>query len=378
MDEKEKPVKRRLCPHLFLLALLMLALPALAQSQRSYAPEDLGRLSISEQVDIIEGEYREQTGGRVISDEQLDYYLDRIRNSQWGLHDIQADIARSSGGWRPPGSGWTQRSVICSSTDRQYRECRTSFQGPARLDQQISSTRCLEGRNWGSRPGLVWVDEGCRGRFMEDPRGWGDWGQASGQREIVCESLDERYRQCNSGFRGRARLSRQLSDAACIEGRSWGQGQGYVWVSRGCRARFEDTGWSERPTGYSLICSSGSKGQLRTCPWNPRYGRPELVENLSQTRCVEGRNWGYRNNAIWVSNYCRGRFAEERRVDNGYSVTCASDHGDYRTCAWNERYGRPRLLEQHSQTACTEGRTWGYRNGQVWVDRGCRGRFGTY
>lgn len=360
------------------LALLWLALPAAAQ--RSYAPEDLSRLSVSEQVYAVESEYREQSGGRSIPDDQLDFYLDMIRQSRWNFSRVRSDIAQSlrgSNGWRPPGSGWNQRSVICSSSDRQYRECRTSFNGPARLDHQLSNSRCIEGQNWGSRPGLVWVDDGCRGRFSEQPGGWSDWGQASGQREIVCESRDHRYRQCNTGFRGRARLARQLSDNACIEGRSWGQGQGYVWVSRGCRAHFEDTGWNQLP-GYSLVCSSGNKGQLRTCPWSSRHGRPELVENLSKTRCVEGRNWGYRNDAIWVSGYCRGRFAGERRNDNGYSITCASDQGNYRTCAWNERYGRPRLLEQQSQVLCVEGRTWGYRNGQVWVDRGCRGRFGTY
>lgn len=299
------------------LILAFAAEPAAAQKQRAYAPEDMSQLSTSEQVYAIEREYREQSGGRSIPDDQLDFYLDMIRMSRWTFSRIKSDIAQSlrgsgGGGWRPPaGGGWQQRDIICSSSDRRYRECRTPYRGPARLVAQLSETRCIEGRNWGSRPGLVWVDEGCRARFSEDRGGWPTWpGGPGGQREVICQSEDMRYRQCNTGFRGPARLVRKLSDAACIEGRSWGQGPGYVWVARGCRAKFEDSGWGGG-----------------------------------------GGNWGY-------------------------SVTCSSDDGRYRTCAWIDRNGRPRLMEQLSKTACVEGRTWGYRNGQIWVDNGCRGRFG--
>ena len=130
------------------------------------------------------------------------------------------------------------RDVVCESSDGRYRECRVPFGGPANLVRQLSDTRCTEGRNWGSRPGLVWVDNGCRGRFAVARQGWPTWGSSHGQREVVCESKDERYRQCNADFRGRARISRQLSDSACIEGRSWGYGGDRIWVDRGCRGRF--------------------------------------------------------------------------------------------------------------------------------------------
>ncbi|MEW9572370.1 DUF3011 domain-containing protein [Rhodanobacter sp. Si-c] len=35
-------------------------------------------------------------------------------------------------------------------------------------------------------------------------------------------------------------LSRLMSDAACIEGRTWGSDPCSVWVKGGCRAQFRD------------------------------------------------------------------------------------------------------------------------------------------
>ena len=325
-----------------------------AVDNRAYGPQDLSQLSVSDQVRVIENEYREQSSGRSIPDDQLDFYLDQIRDSRWSFSQIQNDIAQSlrgsdgysnnnnngnnnggsynnddnqynggNGGWRRPGGqAWNQREVICTSLNHQYRECRSPFRGPARLSQQMSSTRCAEGRNWGSRPGLIWVDQGCRGRFIEDRNTWPQWGGNSGQQQILCESKSSRYQQCNAGFRGPARLTRQLSQSACIEGRSWGQAQGMIWVSRGCRAWFEDSGWNN---------GGGSPGN---------------------------NGGGYPGNS-------------------DYSITCSSTNSDYRTCAWDDRYGRPRVIEQLSSQRCVEGQNWGYRDGNVWVNNGCRARFGT-
>ena len=309
-----------------LLAGLSLAPSAQAQRDgRAYAPENISQLSVNDQIRVIENEYRDQSSGRGIPDDQLDFYLDQVRDSRWTFSRIQQDISSSlrgnnngnnNGNWRPPSTGWNQREIICTSANRQYRECQSPFRGPARVSQQISDARCIEGQSWGSRPGLIWVDGGCRARFVESSPNWPTWGNAGpNQRQVMCESKDERYQQCNTGFRGTARLSRQLSQNACQEGRSWGQSSGMVWVSRGCRASFEDSNWNG------------------------------------------GSDNGYPGNS-------------------GYSITCASTDGRYRTCAWTERNSRPRLIEQISDKRCVEGSTWGYRDGNVWVNKGCRARFG--
>lgn len=61
---------------------------------------------------------------------------------------------------------------------------------------------------------------------------------AAAQRTITCQSYDGRSNHCSVDTRGGVRLVRQLSDAACVRGRSWGTDRQGIWVSRGCRAQF--------------------------------------------------------------------------------------------------------------------------------------------
>jgi hypothetical protein len=309
---------------LLLVALgLAIALPAgsaMAQiGQKAYAPEDLRRLSVPDRIRVLEREYEEQSRGRRLPDDQLDFYLDQIE-SGWSFSRIKQDIAESLGGgaWVPPSSGWNAREVICSSDRGRLRECRTPFTGPAILSQQISDSACVEGHSWGQRRGLIWVDKGCRGRFRQDDR-WSGGGYPGGSHanSVVCESREGRVRRCQTNFRFDAELAEQFSNAPCIRGQTWDSRPGEVWVSRGCRARF-----------------------------------------------VEGRSGGGS-----FPGGAGGGFG------SGYSVTCSSEDGRQRTCAWTDR-GRPFLLEQLSRTPCTEGRTWGYDRGNIWVSQGCRGRFG--
>lgn len=292
-----------------------LPVPAAAQSARAYAPENLRQLSVVEQVRVIEREYADQSRGRQIPDDQLEFYLDQVR-SGWGFSRIKQDIATSlrgqAGGNQPgagwngwDGSNWTGQTVICSSTDNRQRECRTPFQGRPMLVENISRTRCVEGVNFGGGGGVMWVNQGCRGRFSE---GSGGWGGNTGQ-TVRCESIDNRERTCAVPFHGRAVLVRQLSKTPCVEGRTWTQRGNTISVRNGCRGEFAQAGggWGNDPQGYTVTCSSNDN-RRRSCAWDRRQGRPVLVENISKTRCQEGYNWGWDGNAIWVDRGCRGRF----------------------------------------------------------------------
>lgn len=244
---------------LWLVAVLTLgmaaALPAQAQvSTRSYAPEDLRQLSVPDRIRVLEVEYREISNGRQLPRDQRDFYLAQI-DSGWTFSRIKSDMAQSLGGNRP-GGGW----------------------------------------------------------------GDNDWdnGNAWGGGRIRCDSNDRKYHQCETNFRGRARVSRQISRASCIEGRQWGQRPGLIWVKDGCRAEFVDTGggwggdWNQPPpSDYNVTCSSVHDAYT-TCAWNTRYGRPEVIQQISKTACVEGRTWGYRGNSIWVDRGCRARFGIRR------------------------------------------------------------------
>lgn len=212
------------------------------------------------------------------------------------------------------------------------------------------------------------------------------WALPASAQSVTCESRDGGYRECYSGFRYPPVLVRQLSDSSCVEGRSWGHRPGSIWVSKGCRASFQEgRGGGFGDNGSSVVCESRDNRYVE-CPARFR-GPVELVEQLSSSQCVEGRSWGTTRGAVWVDRGCRARFAEYYggNQDDGYweqegdySVTCESKDSRYRTCSWDWDAGTPYLLNQLSNNPCVRGRSWGYDQRQqvLWVDQGCRAEFG--
>lgn len=216
---------------------------------------------------------------------------------------------------QPAAAGWQGQTIRCESNDNRQRVCTTDWR-QARLVRQLSRTNCVQGRNWGSRNGQVWVTEGCRAEFGPDGRypgaGAGDNAGQANNGVVRCESNDNRRAVCRTGWRD-ATLTRQLSRTQCVEGQNWGSSNGQVWVSNGCRAEFvAGRSNGHRPgqgnNNQTLVTCSSDDNRTRSCPWDRRAGRPVLVEQLSRTQCVENRTWGYSNNAVWVSNGCRARF----------------------------------------------------------------------
>jgi hypothetical protein len=55
-------------------------------------------------------------------------------------------------------------------------------------------------------------------------------------------------------------------------------------------------------------------------------------------------------------------------------VNCSSNDGRRHSCRANTSNG-VQIQRQISGTPCVAGQTWGYENGSVWVDRGCRADF---
>ena len=133
---------------------------------------------------------------------------------------------------------------------------------------------------------------------------------------VTCESDNFRFNQCPVDTRGGVRLAEQLSsNAQCVYNQTWGYDRSGIWVNSGCRARFEvrDAGWHDS--------SSGS--------WNGGVGNTVRCESYNNGR-----------------NYCR-----------------------------TNTNGGVRLDHQLSNSPCRYHDTWGYDNGGIWVDRGCRADF---
>jgi hypothetical protein len=220
------------------LAMLMPA-AVLAQPQtRAYAPENLRTLNYNDQVRVISMEYQEQSRGRRIPDDQLRFYIDQVNRSNWGFSRIKQDISQSlaggGGGGQYPGPGQGQGGRIrCESVNNRSQTCPTPWQGPSRLVQQLSGTGCVEGRNWQSQRGQIFVSGGCRGEFaagaMQNPN-----------YSVTCTSIKMRPVTCAWNRQsGRPQLQRQLSKSACVEGQTWGyDNRRGLWVNNGCSGRF--------------------------------------------------------------------------------------------------------------------------------------------
>ena len=137
---------------------------------------------------------------------------------------------------------------------------------------------------------------------------------------IRCESTDNHTRHCDVDTRGGVYLSRRLSDAACTQGRTWGYDNRGIWVTGGCRGEFTVGGGGYAPgSGYGYGQGNGS----------------------------------------------------------GRIVRCESQDGHSRHCDAPVQRG-VQLLRTLSDSACIEGRTWGWDRNGVWVDRGCRAEFSVY
>jgi hypothetical protein len=286
-----------------------------------------------QQIDQIVNTYASLHDGRAISDDELNYYLDRADSgvSMAQISNEMANDARTyrNNPWRPR-QGYVATQIVCTSENNQYRECRVPFNGRARLTAQISRSACIEGQTWGQKPGAVWVNRGCRARFGIMAGGNAGMPMPGSTRMVVCQSNRGRLRTCDTGFRGRVQLVSRLNNSnACIEGRTWGQREGQVWVSGGCRAQFasigrpgrrddgygrdgrRDGGWNDNmDRNYAVTCSSTNNAQVR-CDWDERYGQPRLEQQTSQSACIEGRTWGYDRGDVWVTNGCRARFTSD-------------------------------------------------------------------
>ncbi|MGE3729429.1 MAG: DUF3011 domain-containing protein [Lysobacterales bacterium] len=122
-------------------------------------------------------------------------------------------------------------TVECRSIKKNYERCPLPV-GRDRviLQRRISKAACVQGQSWGFDHRSVWVDRGCRGAFavvrVRQPQ------------LLVCESIKERRHYCPANTVYGVKLNRQLSRAACIEGRTWWSDRNAIWVDQGCRAEF--------------------------------------------------------------------------------------------------------------------------------------------
>ncbi len=206
----------------------------------------------------------------------------------------------------------------------------------------------------------------------------------SGAEVVQCQSRDYQYQFCGTpeGVT-HARLVEQRSRAACIEGRSWGYDRRGIWVSGGCEGLFEYQGVRPQPLpapGGNIITCESRNYQQDFCSTPDTVVSATLVRQRSRTPCVQGRNWGWRANGIWVSGGCEADFQIQTSYRPGPLpggaglLVCESREYEYNVCPTG-RMRSAQLVRQLSQAPCIQGQTWGTSRDGIWVDRGCEGEF---
>lgn len=180
--------------------------------------------------------------------------------------------------------GWDRDiEVRCESRDYAYNLCQvdTGRAGRVEIVDQISNTDCVEGRSWGWNRAGVWVDDGCAGVFRVERRGGGDYRDGRGYDDGDDGRRDDRggnVRGYNPGDHD--------------------DGRGY------------DDGRSQR---IAVRCGSQNFG-YRLCQVDTGQGSEvRLARQISGSRCVEGRSWGWNRAGIWVDEGCEAEFVIERR-----------------------------------------------------------------
>ena len=100
------------------------------------------------------------------------YYDDRHHSG----HDRPYDEYGYHPPTRPPRDEYRDDyklpTIVCASKDGRPRRCRTDFPiKRAAVDKRYSGSPCDYGRSWGYDGNEVWVDRGCRARFILTPAG---------------------------------------------------------------------------------------------------------------------------------------------------------------------------------------------------------------
>lgn len=137
------------------------------------------------------------------------------------------------------------------------------------------------------------------------------------------------------------------------------------------------------PAQVRVQCESRDY-RYQFCPLGGGVDAVWLIQQRSRSACIEGQSWGWDRRGVWVDRGCDGVFeAQASRPaplpgpapDRGYVVSCESRNYQYEFCTVPDTIVHAQIVAQRSQSACIEGRTWGWRGNGIWVSGGCEGEF---
>lgn len=138
------------------------------------------------------------------------------------------------------------------------------------------------------------------------------------------------------------------------------------------------------PRAGQVVSCGSPQYQLLRCPVPRGWRGARMIRQTSDSACVEGRTWGFERGSIWVNQGCGGEFVAAggggfrpgRNWNREFVVSCGSPQYHRYFCQVDVgARGRVVLQHQDSDSACIEGRTWGWNRSGIWVDHGCGAHF---
>jgi hypothetical protein len=82
------------------------------------------------------------------------------------MKKLAALIAIAAAVGLAPRPAAAQTLVTCESVNGQRQLCRAETSGGVSIHRQLSSTPCVQGRNWNVGNDVIWVTNGCRAQFV--------------------------------------------------------------------------------------------------------------------------------------------------------------------------------------------------------------------
>jgi hypothetical protein len=132
-----------------------------------------------------------------------------------------------------------------------------------------------------------------------------------------------------------------------------------------------------RACAQQTISCNSDDGKKHYCQAETRAG-VQMVKQRSGSPCTQGVSWDYDDRGIWVDKGCRADFLLAGNAgpnpSGGVPLTCSSNDGGRQHCP-ADTHGGVQMVRQISGSPCVEGRTWGFDQSGVWVDKGCRANF---
>ncbi|MGB7737959.1 MAG: DUF3011 domain-containing protein [Steroidobacteraceae bacterium] len=269
----------------------------------------------------------------------------QVTNGSCFVETRTGDVNLYGFGWGYDDEGDDRMQFNCASVDMKYRECQLPVNGRAVLVQRLSDARCVEGQSWGQRGDRVWVANGCRARFEVTRTGWG-----GGTNVVDCNSDGGRYRECAIGAGYFGRLLRDNSNGRCRENSTWGTRNGVIWVTDGCRGRFEKVRGNAGGNSQNFFDCRSPDGRYQECSIG-RGNSARIVREYSSGRCRPGATWGIRDDVVWVTNGCMAQF---ERTGSGNSSGAGQSQAAQACVSEVQRRGG-RILQQDTAVATSGG-----------------------